>query len=116
MRIRQKNKTARKTTGKKQAKAGLLRGLATAALVGSVRASAGRSGVAGMAGAFVFERMLRRFPLGALVVGAGLVGRDLYRAGRKARDTRQAHHAQEQGMASPPPEPEPPLNRSAPRR
>ena len=91
---------------KPNAKAGFLRGLATAALVGGVRASAGRSGVVGMAGGFVFQRMLRRSPAGALLVGAALVGHDLYRRGRKARETRQAHHAMELGMASPPPEPD----------
>lgn len=102
---RKKSREEDAPRGKPAVKPGIMRGLATAALVGGVRASAGRSGVVGMAGGFVFQRLLRRTPVGALLVGAALVGHDLYKQGRKARATRQAHRAMEQGMASPPPEP-----------
>jgi hypothetical protein len=96
-----KEKPGKKPSVGASAAASGLRGLSTG-IVGTlfaneVRASAGKAGLAGVAAGLAFNVMLRRSPVGAVLLGSALIAHRAYRAGKDAQAKRDARRALAKG-------------------
>jgi hypothetical protein len=67
-----------------------------------VRASTSKAGIVGVAGTIAFNMLLRRSPVGAVVLGSAMLARQAYKAGQKAKVQRDARRALEIGATHPP--------------
>lgn len=72
-------------------------GFAGTLLASQVRANSGKAGIAGMAAGLAFNMLLKRSPMGAMVLGAAFLARQVYRAGKAAQAERDAKKALELG-------------------
>lgn len=72
-------------------------------LTNQVRASAKRAGLAGMAAGAAFNMLMRRSPMGAVALGAVILGHRALKANEEAKARRDAKMALQKGVAAPPP-------------
>jgi len=77
-------------------------GIAGTLLASQMRANAGKAGIAGMATGLAFNMLLKRSPMGAMVLGGAFLARQAYRAGKAAQARRDAKKALEQGAIAVP--------------
>lgn len=79
-------------------------GLAGTLMANQVRASTGKAGVAGIAAGLAFNVLLKRSPVGAMVLGGAFLARQAYQAGKAAQARKDAKKAFEKGAIIVPPE------------
>lgn len=78
-------------------------GFAGRLFANQVRASAGPAGIAGVAGGLAFNWLLRRSPMGAVALGAVMLGRQAYATRKSAQARRDAKLALQKGALAVPP-------------
>lgn len=77
-------------------------GIAGTLLASQVRANAGKAGIAGIAAGLAFNVLLKRSPVGAMVLGGAFLARQAYKAGKAAQARRDAKKALEKGAIAVP--------------
>lgn len=77
-------------------------GIAGTLLASQVRANTGKAGLAGVAAGLAFNMLLKRSPMGAMVLGGAFLARQAYKAGKAAQAKRDAKKALERGAVAVP--------------
>jgi uncharacterized membrane protein YebE (DUF533 family) len=76
-------------------------GFAQTLFANQVRASTGKAGIVGIAAGLAFNMLLRRSPVGAVLVGGAMIAYQAYQAGEAAKARRAAKSALEKGASQP---------------
>jgi hypothetical protein len=85
---------------KRRRKPAMPLGFAGTLFASQVRASTGKAGIAGIAAGLAFNMLLKRSPMGAMVLGGAFLARQAYKAGKVAQAKRDAKKALEQGAVA----------------